>query len=242
MHSLCSCAKTKQGSSVLQKSHWEGILSVSGSITHKRIRRFKVQFYQAGENRKLPIVKYHGSFVKIPVCHKPSVHDRISEPFPSLKHSAADAAVVTALSVFWQVNPIPYYESCVSDFCGCDSVGDCECFCTSVAAYSRSCSRAGVCVNWRTPAICRKFCTGMHTESSAPCAQAHRGHRRAEHWQCYASVTEQALFIMFILLTHFKQDFKIVPAQCLRLKCFLLFCSSCVLWLLQSTWQTWVVL
>lgn len=100
------------------------------------------------------------------------VHDRNSEPFPSLKHSAADTAVVTALLVFWQVNPIPYYESCVSDFCGCDSVGDCECFCTSVAAYSRSCSRAGVCINWRTPAICRKYCREVHTESSAPGAQA----------------------------------------------------------------------
>lgn len=180
--------------------------------------------------------------MKIPVCHKPSVHDRISEPFRSLKHSAADTAVVTALSVFWQVNPIPYYESCVSDFCGCDSVGDCECFCTSVAAYSRSCSRAGVCVNWRTPAICRKFRTETRTKSSGPCAQAHRGYRRAEHLHCYVCVTEQALFIMFILLIYFKQDLKIVSAQCLRPKCFLLFSPSCVLRLLQSTWQTWVVL
>ncbi|CAM2115403.1 unnamed protein product [Caretta caretta] len=54
-----------------------------------------------------------------------------------------------------QINPMPYYESCVSDFCGCDSVGDCECFCTSVAAYSRSCNRVGVCIDWRRPSICR---------------------------------------------------------------------------------------
>lgn len=153
----------------------------------------------------------------IPVCHKPSMYDRNSEPFSSLKHSAADTAVVTALSVFWQVNPIPYYESCVSDFCGCDSVGDCECFCTSVAAYSRSCSRAGVCINWRTPAICRKYCAEMHPERSGPCAQAHRGCRIAEHLHCYACVTEQAaLFIVFVLLKSFKQNLKIVPAQCLR--------------------------
>lgn len=175
MHRLCSCAKPKQGSSILQKSNWEDILNVSGSITDMRIGRFRVQFCKAGENRKLPVVKYHSSFMTIPVCHKLSVHDRNSELYPLLKHSAADTAVVTALLVFWQVNPIPYYESCVSDFCGCDSVGDCECFCTSVAAYSRSCSRAGVCINWRTPAICRKYCPEMHTESSAPCAQAHRG-------------------------------------------------------------------
>ncbi|XP_053104113.1 mucin-5B-like [Hemicordylus capensis] len=57
-----------------------------------------------------------------------------------------------------KINPTPYYESCLSDFCGCDSVGDCECFCTAVAAYSRSCGRAGVCIDWRSPRNCPVFC------------------------------------------------------------------------------------
>ncbi|XP_066475597.1 mucin-5B-like [Tiliqua scincoides] len=57
-----------------------------------------------------------------------------------------------------KINPTPYYESCVSDFCGCDSVGDCEFFCTAVAAYSRSCSRAGICIDWRSPSNCPVFC------------------------------------------------------------------------------------
>ncbi|XP_077177563.1 mucin-5B-like isoform X1 [Paroedura picta] len=57
-----------------------------------------------------------------------------------------------------KVSPMPYYEACVSDFCGCDSVGDSECFCTAVAAYSWSCSRAGVCIDWRTPTACPVFC------------------------------------------------------------------------------------
>lgn len=34
--------------------------------------------------------------------------------------------------------------------------GDCECFCTAVAAYAQACNEANVCVAWRTPEICRK--------------------------------------------------------------------------------------
>uniref|UniRef100_A0A8D0GKT0 Uncharacterized protein n=1 Tax=Sphenodon punctatus TaxID=8508 RepID=A0A8D0GKT0_SPHPU len=66
-----------------------------------------------------------------------------------------------------KVNPIPYYESCVSDFCGCDNVGDCECFCSAVGAYSRSCSQAGVCIDWRSPSICPMFCDYYNSPSSS---------------------------------------------------------------------------
>ncbi|XP_023578671.1 mucin-5AC [Octodon degus] len=57
-----------------------------------------------------------------------------------------------------QVEPAKYYEACVSDACACDSGGDCECFCTAVAAYAQACHVAGVCVSWRTPDICPLFC------------------------------------------------------------------------------------
>ncbi|KAM4723118.1 mucin-2-like [Rhinophrynus dorsalis] len=57
-----------------------------------------------------------------------------------------------------QVDPIRYYEACVSDACACDSGGDCECFCTAVALYAQACSEAGVCIKWRTPTICPLFC------------------------------------------------------------------------------------
>ncbi|XP_036895149.1 mucin-5B [Sturnira hondurensis] len=57
-----------------------------------------------------------------------------------------------------QVDPTKYYEACVSDACACDSGGDCECFCTAVAAYAQACREAGVCVSWRTPDVCPLFC------------------------------------------------------------------------------------
>lgn len=57
----------------------------------------------------------------------------------------------------FKVDPGPYFDSCVRDSCACDTGGDCECFCTAVAAYAKACSAAGACVNWRTPNLCRKF-------------------------------------------------------------------------------------
>ncbi|XP_076011969.1 mucin-5B-like [Genypterus blacodes] len=56
------------------------------------------------------------------------------------------------------VDPAPYYEACVFDSCACDTGGDCECFCTAVAAYAESCNQAGICVTWRSPKICPLFC------------------------------------------------------------------------------------
>ncbi|KAK5902118.1 hypothetical protein CesoFtcFv8_007407 [Champsocephalus esox] len=58
-----------------------------------------------------------------------------------------------------KVAPLPYYENCVKDSCACDSGGDCECFCSAVAAYAQACNEASVCVAWRTPEICRKYTT-----------------------------------------------------------------------------------
>uniref|UniRef100_A0A8C1GC53 Mucin 2, oligomeric mucus/gel-forming n=1 Tax=Cyprinus carpio TaxID=7962 RepID=A0A8C1GC53_CYPCA len=57
-----------------------------------------------------------------------------------------------------KVDPNPYYENCVKDSCACDTGGDCECFCTAVAAYAQACNEADVCVNWRTPEICPVYC------------------------------------------------------------------------------------
>ncbi|KAK1891092.1 Mucin-5B, partial [Dissostichus eleginoides] len=56
------------------------------------------------------------------------------------------------------VDPTPYYDACVFDSCACDTGGDCECFCTAVAAYAESCNQAGICILWRTPNICPLFC------------------------------------------------------------------------------------
>uniref|UniRef100_A0A452R575 Mucin 5AC, oligomeric mucus/gel-forming n=1 Tax=Ursus americanus TaxID=9643 RepID=A0A452R575_URSAM len=62
------------------------------------------------------------------------------------------------------VEPAKYYAACVGDACACDSGGDCECFCTAVAAYAQACHDVGVCVSWRTPDICPLFCDYYNPE------------------------------------------------------------------------------
>uniref|UniRef100_A0A3P8Z3U3 Mucin 5.1, oligomeric mucus/gel-forming n=1 Tax=Esox lucius TaxID=8010 RepID=A0A3P8Z3U3_ESOLU len=57
-----------------------------------------------------------------------------------------------------QVDPTPYHDECVRDSCACDTGGDCECFCTAVAAYAQACNEVGTCIRWRTPDICPLFC------------------------------------------------------------------------------------
>ncbi|KAK3526303.1 hypothetical protein QTP70_022761 [Hemibagrus guttatus] len=57
-----------------------------------------------------------------------------------------------------KVEWMPYFDNCVKDSCSCDTGGDCECFCTAVAAYAQACNEAGVCVAWRSPEICPVFC------------------------------------------------------------------------------------
>ncbi|KAF5914110.1 hypothetical protein HPG69_005632 [Diceros bicornis minor] len=55
-----------------------------------------------------------------------------------------------------KVDPKPFYEACVQDSCSCDTGGDCECFCSAVAAYAQECTKEGACVFWRTPDLCRE--------------------------------------------------------------------------------------
>ncbi|XP_061891631.1 mucin-2-like [Entelurus aequoreus] len=78
-----------------------------------------------------------------------------------------------------KVDPQPYYENCVKDSCACDTGGDCECFCTAVAAYAQACNEAGVCVAWRTPDICPAFCDYYNNPQEC------RWHYNPCHQPCY---------------------------------------------------------
>uniref|UniRef100_A0A3Q1IAN0 Mucin 5.1, oligomeric mucus/gel-forming n=1 Tax=Anabas testudineus TaxID=64144 RepID=A0A3Q1IAN0_ANATE len=57
-----------------------------------------------------------------------------------------------------KVAPQNFYDACVGDTCACNTGGDCECFCSAVAAYAAACNEAGACIKWRTPTICPLFC------------------------------------------------------------------------------------
>ncbi|ESO10897.1 hypothetical protein HELRODRAFT_145797, partial [Helobdella robusta] len=54
-------------------------------------------------------------------------------------------------------NYMDYYKNCLYDACGCDSGGDCECLCTSVATFAKECSDRGFYIKWRSQHFCRQF-------------------------------------------------------------------------------------
>nr|XP_046254838.1 mucin-5B-like [Scatophagus argus] len=89
----------------------------------------------------------------------------ITDPCASNRYRAAWAqkqcSIITSVtfqSCHSQVDPGPYFDSCVRDSCACDTGGDCECVCTAVAAYAKACNEGGVCIKWRTPKLCPIFC------------------------------------------------------------------------------------
>ncbi|KAI4881043.1 hypothetical protein NFI96_008514 [Prochilodus magdalenae] len=51
-----------------------------------------------------------------------------------------------------------FYMNCLADTCGCSRGGDCECFCTSVAAYAQRCCHQGITIDWRSPSVCPYDC------------------------------------------------------------------------------------
>ncbi|XP_074853854.1 otogelin [Carettochelys insculpta] len=51
-----------------------------------------------------------------------------------------------------------FYSNCLTDTCGCNQGGDCECFCTCVSAYAHQCCQHGVIVDWRSPRVCPYDC------------------------------------------------------------------------------------
>ncbi|XP_078538895.1 mucin-2-like [Lissotriton helveticus] len=57
-----------------------------------------------------------------------------------------------------QVDAIPYYDACVSDTCACNTGVDCDCICTSIAAFAEACNEACICIQWRTPDLCPLLC------------------------------------------------------------------------------------
>ncbi|XP_075993779.1 mucin-2-like [Genypterus blacodes] len=75
----------------------------------------------------------------------------------AVKHCSIINSKVFA-SCHSKVDPQNHYDACVRDTCACNTGGDCECFCSAVAAYAASCNKAGACVKWRTPTICPLFC------------------------------------------------------------------------------------
>ncbi|KAJ3592886.1 hypothetical protein NHX12_005224, partial [Muraenolepis orangiensis] len=94
--------------------------------------------------------------VNSPDIRSPCSLSPLREPF------AKRQCGVLLSEVFQSCHPVVdvswFYMNCLADTCGCTRGGDCECFCTSVAAYAHRCCHQGVPLDWRTPALCPYDC------------------------------------------------------------------------------------
>ncbi|NP_001268235.1 von Willebrand factor precursor [Dasypus novemcinctus] len=95
---------------------------------------------------------------KVPLDFSPGTcHDNI------MKQTMVDSSCRILTSDIFQgcnklVDPEPYLDVCIYDSCSCESIGDCACFCDTIAAYAHACARHGQVVNWRTATLCPQSC------------------------------------------------------------------------------------
>ncbi|XP_042323917.1 LOW QUALITY PROTEIN: otogelin-like protein [Sceloporus undulatus] len=51
-----------------------------------------------------------------------------------------------------------FVKNCHTDTCNCNLGADCECLCTSIAAYAHKCCQEGAVIHWRSPSLCPYDC------------------------------------------------------------------------------------
>uniref|UniRef100_A0A672PWX8 Otogelin like n=1 Tax=Sinocyclocheilus grahami TaxID=75366 RepID=A0A672PWX8_SINGR len=96
------------------------------------------------------------------VVHRPCEGDLSRQPYAKrecgLLYSDVFAPCHNVVDVTW------FYKNCLTDTCNCNRGGDCECLCTSIAAYAHKCCQNGVTVNWRSPTVCPYDCEYYNQE------------------------------------------------------------------------------
>ncbi|XP_009993695.1 PREDICTED: otogelin [Chaetura pelagica] len=85
-------------------------------------------------------------------CHLNPLREPFAKKECGILLSEAFEACHPVIDVTW------FYSNCLTDTCGCNQGGDCECFCTSVSAYAHQCCQHGVAVDWRSPRVVAYDC------------------------------------------------------------------------------------
>ncbi|KAG8137921.1 hypothetical protein E2320_003866, partial [Naja naja] len=65
-----------------------------------------------------------------------------------------------------QIDVTSFVKNCHTDTCNCNLGGDCECLCTSIAAYAHKCCQQGAVIHWRSPSLCPYDCDYYNQASS----------------------------------------------------------------------------
>ncbi|KAF4094915.1 hypothetical protein G5714_023993 [Onychostoma macrolepis] len=145
---------------ILQPQHMGGVCGLCGNFNGNG----KDDFTTQGSLQTTDIMEFVDSWKVLGTCpdaapdFDPCFKNLEREPWAKLQCSIVKDPAGAFKHCHNKVDPNPYYENCVKDSCACDTGGDCECFCTAVAAYAQACIEAGVCVDWRTPEMCPVYC------------------------------------------------------------------------------------
>ncbi|XP_041796258.1 otogelin [Chelmon rostratus] len=137
---------------------WQGKLSgLCGNFDMKTVNEMRTP-----DNIDSPTPQEFGNSwtaaecVNSPDIRHPCSLSPLREPF------AKRQCAVLLSEVFQGCHPVVdvtwFYMNCLADTCACGRGGDCECFCTSVAAYAQRCCHQGVPVDWRSPSLCPYDC------------------------------------------------------------------------------------
>uniref|UniRef100_A0A8D3CQY1 Otogelin n=1 Tax=Scophthalmus maximus TaxID=52904 RepID=A0A8D3CQY1_SCOMX len=135
---------------------WQGKLSgLCGNFDLKTVNEMRTP-----DNIDSPTPQEFGNSwtacVNSPDIRHPCSLSPLREPF------AKRRCAVLLGEVFQACHPVVdvtwFYMNCLADTCACSRGGDCECFCTSVAAYAQRCCHQGVPVDWRSPSLCPYDC------------------------------------------------------------------------------------
>ncbi|XP_031704638.1 LOW QUALITY PROTEIN: otogelin-like [Anarrhichthys ocellatus] len=137
---------------------WQGKLSgLCGNFDTKTVNEMRTP-----DNIDSPTPQEFGNSwtaaecVNSPDIRHPCSFSPLREPF------AKRQCGVLLSEVFHACHPVVdvtwFYMNCLADTCACSRGGDCECFCTSVAAYAQRCCHEGVPVDWRSPSLCPYDC------------------------------------------------------------------------------------
>ncbi|XP_066579842.1 otogelin-like protein [Amia ocellicauda] len=96
------------------------------------------------------------------VVKRPCEGDLSRQPYAkrecAILYSDVFAPCHNVVDVTW------FYKNCLTDTCNCNRGGDCECLCTSIAAYAHKCCQQGVAVHWRSPTVCAYDCEYYNQE------------------------------------------------------------------------------
>uniref|UniRef100_H3DPH1 Otogelin like n=1 Tax=Tetraodon nigroviridis TaxID=99883 RepID=H3DPH1_TETNG len=96
------------------------------------------------------------------VVERPCEGDLGRQPYAkrecALLYSDVFAPCHNVVDVAW------FYRNCLTDTCNCNRGGDCECLCTSIAAYAHKCCQQGITIQWRSPSVCPYDCEYYNQE------------------------------------------------------------------------------